>query len=81
MIVRVKCYAGHKGEETPRYLYLGDRKIAVAEVVDQWLAPDHRYFKVQGDDGATYILRHDAQAHQWELTLFDKAGNTEEGIS
>ena len=27
-------------------------------IVDRWLAPDYRYFKVQGDDGSTYILRH-----------------------
>jgi hypothetical protein len=32
--VGVECYAGHRGEQTPRTLILGDRRIAVAEVLD-----------------------------------------------
>jgi hypothetical protein len=51
--VGVECYAGHRGEQTPRTLILGDRSIAVAEVLDAWLAPDHRYFKLRGADGDT----------------------------
>jgi hypothetical protein len=27
--VGVECYAGHRGEQTPRTLILGDRRIAV----------------------------------------------------
>jgi len=49
--LRVECYSGHRGEETPRRFYLGNRHIEVAEVIDRWLGPDHRYFKVRGDDG------------------------------
>ena len=72
--VRVECYAGHRGEQTPRRLAFGARTVEVAEVVDAWLAPDHRYFKVRGDDGATYIVRHDVGSGRWELTLFDRTG-------
>ena len=71
MHVRVECYAGYRGEETPRRFHLGERTVEVAEVVDRWLAPDHRYFKVRGDDGARYILRHDPDAGDWELTLYE----------
>jgi hypothetical protein len=71
--VRVECYAGHRGEETPRRFTLG-RSIEVAEVLDAWLAPDHRYFKVRGDDGACYILRNDVLTDRWELTMFDRTG-------
>jgi hypothetical protein len=71
--VRVECYAGHRGEETPRRFTLG-RTIEVAEVLDAWLAPDHRYFKVRGDDGACYILRNDVLTGRWELTMFDRSG-------
>jgi hypothetical protein len=70
--VRVDCYAGYRGEETPRRFRLGAREVAVAEVLDRWLAPDHRYFKVRGDDGARYILRHDVASGRWELTLFER---------
>ena len=44
----------------------------MVEVIDRWLAPDHRYFKVVGDDRATYILRHDVATARWELTLFER---------
>jgi hypothetical protein len=46
----------------------------VRKVLDQWLAPDHRYFKLLGDDGGEYILRHDPFAGTWELIFF-KRGN------
>jgi hypothetical protein len=65
--IQVDCYAGHRGEELPRRFTVGDRQIEVIEVVDAWLAPDHRYFKVTGDDGFTYLLRHDVVADRWEL--------------
>jgi len=68
--VGVECYAGHRGEETPRALVLGDRRIAVVEVLDRWLAPDHRYFKIRGDDGETYILRQDAGSGEWALSVY-----------
>jgi hypothetical protein len=46
--IGVECYAGHRGEQTPRALILGDRRIEINEVLDAWLAPDHRYFKLRG---------------------------------
>ena len=68
--IAIECYAGYKGEQTPRTLMLGDRRIDVAEVLDQWLAPDHRYFKVRGDDGDTYIVRQDRASGEWTLSTF-----------
>jgi hypothetical protein len=68
--LRVDCYAGYQGEETPRRFFLGDRLIEVVEVLDRWLAPEHRYFKLLGDDGDLYILRYDARRGEWELTLY-----------
>lgn len=73
--VDVDCYAGHRGEQTPRRFRLGERTVEVAEVLDAWLAPDHRYFKIRGDDGDIYILRHDVEEERWELTLFRHRGD------
>ena len=72
MDVRVECRAGYRGEEAPRRLELGGRRIEVVEVLDRWLAPDHRYFKLRGDDGAVYVLRHDADSQRWEMVLFTR---------
>ncbi len=75
MIIRVECHAGYRGEETPRRFFIGGRRVEVADVIDRWLTPDHRYFKVGGDDGAVYILRHDTGTACWELTMFDRRGD------
>ena len=68
--IGVECYAGHRGEQTPHTLILGDRRIAVAELLDAWLAPDCRYTKLRGADGDTYLVRHDERSDAWELTMF-----------
>jgi hypothetical protein len=70
--LNVECYSGYRGEETPRRFWLGTRRITVASVLDRWLAPDHRYFKLLGDDEAQYILRHDPVADRWELIYYNR---------
>lgn len=72
--LRVICYAGYRGEETPQRFLLGERAVDVLEVLDRWTAPDHRYFKCRGSDGDIYILRHDFVGHRWELTMYERGG-------
>ena len=71
--VDVECYAGYRGEEAPRRFGFDGAKIEIIEVVDRWLAPEHRYFKVRDGAGDLYILRHDVSSGQWELTFFRRA--------
>lgn len=73
MAIQVECYAGHRGEETPHALLIGDRRVRVLEVLDRWLGPDHRYFKVSGDDGDIYIVRYSDSLDAWELTMFQRS--------
>lgn len=73
MQIRVDCYDGYRGEQTPRCIKMADNKIEVIEVLDRWLAPDHRYFKLLGDDAAIYIIRHDSVTGQWELVFYQVA--------
>ncbi|WP_096361886.1 hypothetical protein [Sulfuricaulis limicola] len=70
-VIRVECYAGYRGEQEPQRFWLGERPVEVAEILDRWLAPEHRYFKIRGNDAAICILRHDTQADLWELALFE----------
>lgn len=70
LAVDVECHAGYRGAEMPRRFRLGERQVEIAEVVDSWLAPDHRYFKVKDTLGDLYILRHDVASDRWELTWF-----------
>jgi hypothetical protein len=86
MHIQVECYAGYRGEETPRFIRMATYKIEVKEIVDRWIAPDHRYFKVIGGDEATYIIRHETTTWQWDLVFYQSAGgftkpNSESGES
>ena len=74
LLVSVECYAGYRGEETPARFRLGDRLIEVDEVLDRWLAPEHRYFKVRTGEGI-YLLRSDVTSGGWELTMFERGAN------
>ena len=67
MNIRVECHAGYRGEGEPRAFTLGERRFAVLEILDRWLDPEHRYFKVRVDDGRMFVLRHDTSSGQWEL--------------
>ena len=51
MQIKVECYAGYRGAETPRVIWFKSRKIEIKKVLDRWLDPNHRYFKLLGDDG------------------------------
>ena len=73
MRIQVDCYAGYRGEETPCCIRMATYKIEVKKVLDRWLAPDHRYFKLLGGDGATYIIRHDSVSGRWELVFYQAA--------
>ena len=68
LAVAVNCYAGARGEETPRRFTFENQLVEIHEVVDQWRTPDHRYFKVKTAAGETYTLRQDVSSGAWELT-------------
>ena len=74
LAIQVTCYAGHRGEETPRSFRLAGIEIELTDVLDRWLAPDHRYFKVLSTGGDVYILRHAVAPDRWELTFYRRAG-------
>ena len=57
MKVRVICHDGYRAEETPRAFLLGARRIEEVRILDLWRGEDHEYVKLDGSDGARYILR------------------------
>lgn len=74
MGLRVECHAGYCGEEEPRALHIGGRRIEIADIADRWLAPEHRYFKVRTVEGCTCILRHDSASGVWTMPWVSIAG-------
>jgi len=71
--IRVESYAGYRGDQEPRVFWLGERRVAALEILDRWIAPNHRYFKVRADDGHVYILRWDEASCEWTLGAFTRA--------
>ncbi|MEJ2102225.1 MAG: hypothetical protein P8X68_19995 [Desulfobacterales bacterium] len=76
MQIKVKCYAGYRGEETPRIICFGPRNVEVKEILDRWLDPAHRYFKILGDDKGIYIIRHNMDNWIWELIFYQESNGT-----
>jgi hypothetical protein len=60
-------------DEAPHAFSIGGRRVGVAEVLDHWHGAAHCYYKLRGDDGAVYILRHDHAHGAWELTVYDRS--------
>ena len=73
MKITVQCYSGHRVDETPRSIQFDSLVVEVKEIQDQWIGTDHRYFKILGNDDATYIIRQDTISYNWELTYYRKA--------
>ena len=76
MKVRVVCYEGYKAEETPRAFLLGERRIEVVRVLDRWRGENHEYVKLDGSDGARYILRYDRSRDEWEIQMMESPPST-----
>ncbi len=70
MKISVECYSGYRGEEIPRVVWIGSRKIEVIDILDRWLSPDHRYFKIRGNDQSVYIIRNDSITLEWDLIYY-----------
>jgi hypothetical protein len=83
MKIRVECYTGYGGEETPRRFWLGNTKVEVAEVLERWLGPDKRYFKILGDNHSIYTFCLHLKTGIWELSFYLKqeASTQSNGIS
>ena len=74
MKISTKCYSGYRVDEKPKSIRFDSSVVMVDQIVDQWLGPDHRYFKFIGDDKAIYIIRQDMDSLDWELTYYQKTG-------
>ena len=73
--VRVECYAGHRGDERPVRLWLGEQVLLVTEVEDKWYSPGETYFRVRVEGGDRYVLKHVEARDVWSLEGFRSAAN------
>ena len=68
LAVEVRCYAGYRGEESPRRVILADREIEVEAIVERWVEPRRRGFRVRTAEGVLMLIQ-DLERDRWELEL------------
>lgn len=71
MQLQVEGDTGSDGRVVPRRCAFDGKHVEVAELLDQWHGPGHRYVKFRGNDTNLYILRRDDAHGTWELTLYE----------
>ena len=74
--IQVTCYAGYKSNESPRSFVWDERVLNITRIVDRWYdsSVDARsevtdYFRVQADDGGTYIIRYNRLFDSWAVLI------------
>ena len=72
MKLTVECYSGRKADERPVRFFLDGRAYRVEAVLEQWCDPASISYKVRGDDGNLYLIRHRTAIPdgEWELVSF-----------
>ena len=68
--IGVECYAGHRGEQTPHRLLLGDRRMAVAEPARRVAGARLRGLHPRGADGDTYLAPPRLAIRRLGVTMF-----------
>ena len=79
--VAVSCYAGYKGEQTPRSFVLEGIEHQVNNVLECWyerpaddFSSQHVNWQVTAGDHHEYMLRYDQKRDHWKVRL---VGNEE----
>ena len=72
LAVHIDCYAGSRGEETPRRFRLGDRLVEIEVVVERWQTPDQSGFRARTAAGETYVLRQDVGSGALEVAGLER---------
>jgi hypothetical protein len=77
--IEVTSYEGYKANESPRSFVWADRTFQITKIVDRWYegSPDETsevmdYFKVQADNGGTYIIRYNRLFDSWAILVPQK---------
>jgi hypothetical protein len=72
--IEVECYAGYKGEESPRSLTWEGRRHEIEEIVDRWYqagsdprVPASDYYRVRTRGGVLFMIRMDRKSLAWYL--------------
>jgi hypothetical protein len=69
--IQVEAYAGHRGYESPRALYVERTRVKILDIIDRWIAEDidsrdiKRFFTLVCEDGFIYTICYDDVSGKW----------------
>ena len=70
--VKVQCYSGYKGEETPLSFQVGKKRYNISRVLKRWYEGERgdnlsqkRVFRVAIEKGDNYTLVYDNMTDEW----------------
>lgn len=63
--MKVLAYSGYRGEQEPRALVTGRRRLEVTAIDERWREPEASYFRVRTEDGGRHLLRFDREKLDW----------------
>jgi hypothetical protein len=69
--IKVQTCPGSGTFEDPVSFRIAERTFRVTEIVDRWHGSDLTYYKVIGDDGNLYVIKHDLNTDEWELVQME----------
>lgn len=74
--IEVTCYEGYKAHESPHSFVWGGQTFRITDIVDRWYEGSldetsavMDYFKVQVDDGRTFIIRYNRLFDSWAVLV------------
>jgi hypothetical protein len=74
--VSVETLSGGRADERPLRFQVEGRTVEVAEVLGRWREPEVEGFRILGNDGLRYTLRHRPGENRWTLSGGEKPGET-----
>ena len=80
-MIKVECHSGYQVKERPTAFRFCDRQYTVKEVVDRWYGEGAVYFKVEADDGNTYLLKYEEGQDCWDLVFYQDPLKLEAAMS
>jgi len=69
--IDVIAYSGHRGEQTPRTIFINGKRIEVVEILRQWIeeGPENRktrrFYRIRGSDGNLCMIHYDEKSMEW----------------
>ncbi len=61
---------GGRDPLSPRAIWLGEKRLAVLEVLDRWAGEAFDHVKILAEDRGLYILRRASLTGLWELAAY-----------